>query len=99
MNMPCTGPVIHEIQARRLGRRTSADGGNLVTSINLPRSAGLRGLRRAPGIACGFWLLCLDVQAIQPAGYHGIGAPLRAAILLAAFSFKENAGKDSMGFG
>jgi hypothetical protein len=53
----------------------------------------LRGLRRAPGIACGFWLPCLDVQAIQPAGYHGIGAPLRAAILLAAFSSKENAEK------
>ena len=86
MNMPGTETATHEIRAQLLGRRTSADGGNLVTSINLPRSAVLLWLGRAPGIACGFWLPCLDVQAIQPAGYHGIGAPLRAAILLAAFS-------------
>jgi hypothetical protein len=109
MNMPGTGPVTHEIRARRQGRRTIADGGNRVTSINLPRSAVLRRLRWALGIACGVWLPCLDVQAIQPAGYHGIKAPLRARFncrpgyvpnlligllkIMAAFSSKENAGK------
>ena len=72
--------------------------GNLVACYDLPRSAVLYSPRRAPGIACGLRLPCLDVQAIQPAGYHDIGAPLRAAILLAAFSFKENAEKRKLVF-
>ncbi|MRR09852.1 hypothetical protein EG831_07240 [bacterium] len=97
MNIPGTVLATHEIRDRRLSNPTSADGGSSAYGgepCHQYPPAAISGIAQAQAGARNclwVWLPCLDVQAIQPAGYLGFRIPLRAAILLPAFSFKENA--------